>query len=133
MKNEGFTGEIKIGLILCMLSSNRPINELLNPNLLDQRSAFENQFEGMSAEPFSYEEYESTRTLLAAEISRSLTNADKEFLIGFKNLEPDWRIYDFENFPSVQWKLHNIKNLKESNPNKHHEQLELLKRVLNSF
>ena len=44
LQNEGFTEDIKKGFLLSILSSNRPINELLQPNLQDQRTAFENQF-----------------------------------------------------------------------------------------
>lgn len=53
LENEGLTEEIKPGLILTILSSKRPIHELLNPNILDQKAAIVNQFDGMT-EPFSY-------------------------------------------------------------------------------
>ena len=64
LENEGFTDEIKRGFIFGLVGSNRPTHEMLNPNLLDQRMAFENQFEGMSAIEFSYDEYEATRLQL---------------------------------------------------------------------
>jgi len=130
LENEGFTQDIKTGLFLSMLSSNRPIHELLQPNLLDQRAAFENQFSGMTTEPFSYYDFEATRKQLVKNISDSLTILDKQFLIDFTNLKPKWEIYDFERFPSVQWKLQNLMKLKESNSSKHSEQLELLKGML---
>lgn len=126
LENEGFTQDIKTGLFLSMLSSNRPINELLDPNLLDQQTAFENQFRGMTTEPFSYEDFEATRKQLVTNISDSLTESDKQFLIDFTNLKPNWERYDFERFPSVQWKTQNLTRLKESNPDKHSEQLQLL-------
>ncbi len=56
LANEGFTDEIKKGFLYCLLGSERPFNEMLNPNHQDQRSALENQFIGMAAEPFSYED-----------------------------------------------------------------------------
>ena len=46
--------EIKNGLILALLGSDRPIIELLQPNLIYQSEALQNQFEGMSDQPFSY-------------------------------------------------------------------------------
>jgi predicted nucleotidyltransferase component of viral defense system len=133
LENEGLTEEIKIGLILCILSSNRPIHELLNPNLLDQSQAFINQFEGMTIEPFTYQEYEATRLALIQTILKSLTGQDKEFLLSVSNAAPDWSIYDFERFPSVQWKLQNLKRLKESNPEKHLELSYLLKELLEAL
>src|SRR5690606_9937515 len=50
LQNEGFTDEIKKGFILFLLSSNRPLHEMLHPNLIDQRETIFNQFEGMSPE-----------------------------------------------------------------------------------
>ena len=61
LQNEGFSKQVKEGFLLCLLCSDRPINEVLSPNFPDQRSALENQFSGMTNESFSYEEYESIR------------------------------------------------------------------------
>ena len=61
LENEGFTDEVKKGFLFGLLSSKRPIHELLSPNLIDQRSAMANQFAGMSHEPFTYEGFETTR------------------------------------------------------------------------
>lgn len=115
LENEGFTKDIKKGFILLLLSSNRPLNEMLQPNLIDQREAMVNQFDGMSSKPFTYEDFEKTRETLIDTIQQSLTAKDKGFLISFSNLTPDWSIYDFERFPAVQWKLQNLTKLKENN------------------
>jgi len=130
--NEGFADEIKKGFIFCLLGSKRPIHEMLVPNLLDQRSAMANQFDGMSDEPFTYEDFETTRNLLIKIIRENLTVYDKEFLMSFENGTPEWSLYDFENFPAVQWKLQNILKLKETNPDKHYKQLEDLKNIFQS-
>ena len=130
LENEGFKEYLKKGLLLSILSSKRPIHELLRPNLLDQQATLENQFSGMTAELFTYEDFDTTRTGLITHIANSWTELDKQFLIGFSNLEPDWSIYDFERFPSVQWKIQNLIKLKEVNPDKHREQVKLLKEVL---
>ena len=130
LANEGFTEEIKKGFLYCLLGSERPFNEMLNPNLQDQRSALENQFNGMAAEEFSYEEYEQTRIVLVDVIRKSLTKEDKEFLLNFKNLTPVWEKYPYERYPSVRWKLQNLQNLKEKNPAKHAQLYAILKELL---
>ena len=130
LQAEGFNADIKTGFLFSILSSKRPIHELLNPNLNDQRLTFDNQFDGMSLESFTYRDFEAVRKLLLKTVQSSLTQSDKTFLLGFKNLEPNWSLYDFEAFPSVQWKLQNLKNLKESNPEKHRRQLGQLKKLL---
>jgi predicted nucleotidyltransferase component of viral defense system len=130
LREESINEEIKVGFLFSLLSSNRPMNELLNPNKLDQRKALENQFEGMSREPFSYEEFEETREELIQAIKYTLTKADQEFLISIKSLKPDWTVYDFEKFPSIQWKLENLKNFKAKNPSGYEKALAKLTELL---
>jgi predicted nucleotidyltransferase component of viral defense system len=130
LKNEGFTDDIKRGFIFGLVGSNRPTHEMLNPNLLDQRMAFENQFEGMSAIEFSYDEYEATRLQLIETIQSSLNESDKAFLLSLTGLEPDWSIYDFQYFPSVKWKLLNLEKFKTENPETYQQQLSELGKVL---
>jgi len=130
MENEGYTDEIKKGFILCLLGSNRPLHEIPSPNLSDQRHAMENHFDGMSYVPFSHEDFEETRSQLITVVKASLTKEDKDFLLGFKTLTPDWSVYDFERFPAVQWKLQNLLKLKNSNESKYNELVGALKNVL---
>jgi hypothetical protein len=108
------------------------MEELLYPNLLDQKTTLTNQFEGMSNEPFSYEDFEKAREKLIETIHGSLTEHDKAFLISVQSLQPDWSIYDFERFPSVQWKLQNLERLKETNADKYKGQLDGLIEKLTS-
>lgn len=72
LQNEGLTKEIKSGYISALLSHNRPIHELLSPNLLYQREAFEQQFAGMTNAPITYEDFEVTRIQLIEEIQKRL-------------------------------------------------------------
>lgn len=132
LEKEGFSDEIKQGFLLCLLCSDRPINEVIKPNFQDQRSAFSNQFAGMTDEEFTYEEYEEIREKLVVTVNDRLTDKDKDFLLSVKNVTPDWGIYDFRRFPSINWKLQNLQKLKTNNPEKHREQLERLKEKLNS-
>lgn len=127
---EGLSPEIKEGFLLCLLCSDRPIHEIIRPNFQDQRSALDNQFSGMTDEPFSYEEYESVREQLIKTIKNELTYEDKEFLLSIKNVTPDWSIYDFQRFPSINWKLQNLQKLKDNNPEKHQEQYNTLRKKL---
>jgi hypothetical protein len=133
LNNEGFTNEVKEGFLFRLLSSDRPINEVLFPNFLDQRPAMENQFSGMTEEDFSYEEYEIVRERMVRTVHESLTDQDKQFILSVKNLTPDWSIYPFEKFPAITWKLQNLQKLKEKNSDKHKEQYRSLEQKLNSI
>lgn len=128
----GFTDEIKRGFIFALISSNRPTHEMLEPNLLDQQTAFENQFEGMSDLTFSYDDYEATRDILIDTIRRNLNKSDKQFLLNFNRPQPDWSVYDYQRFPSVKWKLFNLAKFKEDNPVTFQRQLHRLEELLAS-
>ncbi len=101
MENEGFSDDIHIGFLLCLLCSDRPINEVLVPNFQDQHQAMGNQFTGMTDVAFTYNDFERTRAQLVETVNKSLTAKDKEFLLSVKNCEPDWSIHNFERFPAV--------------------------------
>ena len=120
------------GLIFCLLGSDRPIHESFAPRLIDQREAMENQFAGMTDIPFTYEEFEETRAKLINDVNSLMTEADKKFLISFESGQPEWDGYEFEYFkdyPSVQWKLLNLKKLAKQNPQKLQEEAEKLNNV----
>ena len=130
LENEGFAEQIKQGFLLGLISSDRPMHELLMPRLQDQRLAFENQFVGMTDEPFTYDDYESVRHEIIKEVRQSLTEQDKSFLVSVNSGNPDWHIYAFDQFPAVQWKLQNLNKLINANPNKHQEQSDSLHKTL---
>jgi hypothetical protein len=129
----GFSTEIRRGFLFCLTSGDRPLHEILMPTLLDQRETLENHFLGMTDEPWTYEQYEETRLTLIRAISAGLDEADRQFLISFKEGAPEWTTYgftEFEGFPAVRWKLENIRKLKKVNPSKHRDQLDALKAIL---
>ena len=130
LEEEGFTDDIKRGLMYGLASSTRPIHEMLDPNLQDQRSAYENQFLGMSDVAFSYEDYEKTRQQLIGIIRESLTPEDKAFLLSLNRLDPDWSQYEFRDHPSVKWKLLNLEKLQKEQPEKWSYQLGKLEDLL---
>ena len=122
--------EVKDGFMLCLLGSDKPIIESLQPNPVNQTDALENQFQGMSDIPFGYEDYTSARTELLTFTNGSLTDIDKEFLLSFESGTPNWSKCtsgDLSKYPSVQWKLLNIEKLKKSNVKKFEQGISKLK------
>ncbi|MBR3980990.1 MAG: nucleotidyl transferase AbiEii/AbiGii toxin family protein [Bacteroidales bacterium] len=121
------------GLIFCLLGSDRPLHESFAPSLIDQHEAMENQFAGMTDIPFSYEDFEDTRTKLINDVKSLMTEEDKKFLISFESGQPEWDGYEFEyfkNFPSVKWKLLNLKKLTKQNPQKLQKEVDKLQNIL---
>ncbi len=130
LEREGFSDEVRRGFLLSLISSDRPLHEVIQPTFLDQKATLENHFIGMSSEEFTYEDFENTRAKLVDSIHQRLTNEDREFLLSINGLNPTWDEYDFQKFPAVQWKLQNLQRLKDNNPDKFKEQYEALERIL---
>jgi predicted nucleotidyltransferase component of viral defense system len=130
LENEGLSREVMIGFLLALVSNERPMHEVLNPNLLDQTKAMDNQFTGMTYQNFDYDDFEEVRCRLVASVNKNLAAEDKKFLMSVKNLNPVWEIHDFEKFPAVRWKLQNLEKLQKSNPQKHKKQADLLQKHL---
>lgn len=130
LANEGINSDVKAGLLLSILSSPRPVHELLQPNLLDQSVAFERQFNGMTVDPFTYEDFEKTRLELIEAVRSSFDSSDRQFLLDFVNLKPNWSNYDFSEFPAIRWKLMNLEKLRNENESKYDDQINMLVRLL---
>lgn len=132
-QESGYYEDVKNGFIQALVSHMRTMNEVLGPHLLDQRSAFERQFQGMTDTAFTYEDFEATRENLINNVNSSLSEKDRSFLLTFKRGNPDWDLFPvagLKDMPAVQWKLMNIQNLKRSNPDKHTEFLNKLESLL---
>lgn len=129
----GSFDEVKDGLMLCLLGSDKPILESLLPNPINQSEALENQFLGMSDISFGYADYEEARTRLVQNVNQCLSDTDKSFILSFEQGSPDWNLCcagDLSRFPSVKWKLQNIVKLKKANPQKFRSGIEKLKEHL---
>lgn len=126
--------EIRDGLMFALLSSDKPVIESLNPNPIDQHSALEQQFIGMTEQPFTYTDYEKARLDLHNFVKEGLSTDDKRLLLSFESGEPDWSLTtmgDLSKYPSIQWKLLNIKNLQNTNASKFAKGIDGLSKVLN--
>lgn len=133
LDNEGIDDNVWLGVITMLVSHYKPIYELLNPELKNQKSAFDTQFSGMTELEFTYSDYEETREKLITNINSKLTKTDKEFLISFASGQPDWSLCPtdvLEDLPAVKWKLINIKKLVSNNPEKLNSSVESLRSVL---
>lgn len=133
LETEGVTDEIRTAFVVYLASHNRPISEVLKPQLLDIKPYYENDFAGMTRDNISYDELIAARDQLIKTINETLTKNEREFLLSLKMGEPNWELLTLLNanqFPAMQWKLQNIRILKENNPIKHRALTEQLRNVL---
>ena len=116
LEKEGITEKIRKAFLVYLISSPRPIHEVLIPNLKDISKTTFKDFQGMVNTEATPEDLKNTRAVLINMIKKSLTDDEKHFLIGFKKLSPDWSLLGLEqvkNLPSVQWKILNLKKMSD--------------------
>ena len=77
--------EVKEGFLVLALGHNRPLHELLGPVIQEQSEIFDQQFAGMSDEPFSYDEHLATLERLTADVKDLFDDGDKQRLLDFSN------------------------------------------------
>lgn len=131
LDNEGIGDTLMDVFIVYLISSNQPISKLLQPNLIDIERIYAEQFVGMPIEPVLLEVLEATRVELISTIRSKLTQNHRDFLIGFKEGNPDWSLLPFESIkelPSVKWKILNLEKMSKA---KKVEAIQKLKDTLN--
>ena len=129
----GAVDDVKGGFIALALGHNRPLNEILAPNMLDQSETFTSQFAGMSDVPFAYDEHVATFRRLVADINAALTREDRERLVAFTALEADADVFGIpglEKLPAVVWKRKNLETLRRKDARKFTDNAKALERVL---
>lgn len=126
----GLTTDIRKGFLVHLISHDRPMHELLEPNRKDVRAVFESEFAEMTETAVGYDSLVAARERLIGELKASLTADEKQFLISVKEGKPAWPLLGLkgvERLPAVQWKL---KNIDKISPDKKKELLSKLKEKL---
>jgi predicted nucleotidyltransferase component of viral defense system len=114
LNNEGISERLKNAFLVYLMSHNRPMAELLAPNLVDIEPLYLAEFDGMMFEPISLLDLEGTLSQLIQKVHGALTDPDRRFLVSFKNGEADWSAFpipDVERLPAIQWKMLNLNRM----------------------
>jgi predicted nucleotidyltransferase component of viral defense system len=130
LENEGLTDEIRLAFIIYLSSHNRPMTELLRPKFKDISAIYAGEFANMAETDIPLEELVAVRERLVKLIHQGLTDSEKEFLLSFKNREPDWALLELDavsELPAIKWKQINLAKMPDD---KHKLALEKLKEVL---
>ncbi len=128
LENEGITNRLKEAFMVYLISHNRRIVEILNPNPLDIERTYETDFHGMTTNPVVLSDLIKTRSELIAAVHALLDERDKKFLISFKEGHPDWTYFSvphIKNLPAVRWKMHNLDQVET---NERRRMVDMLKR-----
>lgn len=129
-QNEGITESIRKAFLVYLISHNRPMIELLNPNPKDIGGVFEKEFAGMTLEPVDVETLVGVREKLIESIQKGLTEQERRFLVSVKQMKPEWDLLGIEGvgeLPGVRWKLINLRKMNRA---KHRKAVERLRSFL---
>jgi predicted nucleotidyltransferase component of viral defense system len=130
LEDEGITDAIRKSFVVHLVSHDRPMVELLDPNFADLRKAFTADFEGMTLVKVSPEELEDVRAKLVKALREGMTDKERRFILSVKKGDPDWELIELEGvdrLPAVQWKLLNIAKMDKA---KHKQALRRLEACL---
>lgn len=128
-EHEGITPGIRRAFVVYLVSHNRPVHEVLFPQLRDIRHDYTHNFEGMTAEPVPLDALLATRERLVRELQEGLDNNERRFLLSLVTGTPDWPLLGIdhlEHLPGIRWKLHNLEQLRKTNAKKFAEQADML-------
>ena len=130
LDNEGITGDIRKAFVIYLAGHDRTMCDLLDPALKDIKPDYEGEFQGMTITDVPLSALRNVQKKLAPMILQAMTDNEKQFLISFKQGEPQWELMgipNLETLPALRWKQLNIKKMDKA---RHKAQLDKLKKVL---
>jgi predicted nucleotidyltransferase component of viral defense system len=130
LEDTGITSDIRRAFVVYLAGHGRPMHELLAPRFQEIGRLYEEQFRGMTRQEVSLERLRQVQRDLPQLLTTALDDDEREFLLSLKRGEPAWDrlgLADLERFPSLQWKLLNIRKM---DPRKRHAAFERLEGIL---
>ena len=100
--HEGITAGIRRAFVIYLASHNRPVHEVLFPQLRDIRNDYENNFEGMTEEPVALNALLAARKRMVRELQAGLSAEERRFLLSLVAQSPNghyWAWSTLSNYP----------------------------------
>jgi len=113
-KHEGITPGIRRSFVVYLASHNRPVHEVLFPELRDIQMEYERNFIGMTSQPTELAELLETRDRMINELHAGLDANERRFLLSLVRAQPEWELLSIPHvseLPAVRWKLQNLARL----------------------
>jgi predicted nucleotidyltransferase component of viral defense system len=113
-KHEGITPGIRRSFVVYLASHNRPVHEVLFPELRDIQMDYERNFIGMTSQPTELAELLETRDRMINELHAGLDANERRFLLSLVTAQPEWELLGIPHvseLPAVRWKLQNLARL----------------------
>lgn len=83
-ENDGLTKEIRQAFVVYLACAPRPMHELLDPNILDMQTTFQEELLGMTDIEVTYDQLLAIRTQLINDMRTLMTDKERQFLLSLK-------------------------------------------------
>jgi predicted nucleotidyltransferase component of viral defense system len=113
-RNEGIDDALRSAFIVYLLGHTRPMHEILIARRKDITQLYERDFVGMTDKPIALADLLTTREDLVTEIAGKMPDGHRQFLIGFEQGQPDWKLLGLPaaaDLPAVKWRQKNLAKL----------------------
>lgn len=133
LSHGGITPGIRRAFVVYLASHNRPLHEVLFPQLREITQDYERTFAGMTASPVPLDELLAARHQLQRTLHSTLNDEERRFLLSIAENSPEWEllgITHLKELPGIRWKLQNLAELGKTDPRRFREQAESLARLL---
>jgi predicted nucleotidyltransferase component of viral defense system len=113
-RNEGIDDALRRAFIVYLLGHTRPMHEILTARRKDITQLYERDFVGMTDEPVALADLLATREELVAAIVGKMPDGHRQFLIGFEQGNPDWKLLGLPaaaELPAVKWRQKHLDKL----------------------
>ncbi|WP_319521884.1 nucleotidyl transferase AbiEii/AbiGii toxin family protein [uncultured Desulfosarcina sp.] len=130
LRQEGVDEHLKNAFLVYLMGHNRPMAELLAPQIQDIAPQYHAEFSGMASFPVELDQLRETLPELVRVIHAVMSDGDKRFLLALKRGDEDWRDFALpgvERLPAIQWKMLNLARMQ---PAKRRQAVEKLERIL---
>jgi len=130
LAQDGVSDDLRRAFIAYMLQSRKPLNVILAPPRRELAAKYAQEFDGMTLEPVSLQDLETTREAMIETVVGGMPDAHRRFLVSFKRGEPDWDLLGLPkvaDLPAVRFRQEKLEALP---PEMRAAQLEKLEQVL---
>lgn len=114
LDQEGLSTQVRQALVVYLACDNKPIHELLNPNMHDISQPFRQHFVTMTTHEVTESDLIQTRQALITKLQQGLTPNERRFLLSILDHRPRYDLLPFERLealPALKWKRQNVQKM----------------------
>lgn len=129
LRQEGVDERLKNAFLVYLMGHNRPMAELLAPQVQDIAAQYHAELEGMVGVAVGLDQLRETLPELVRVIHTAMTDADKRFLLALKRGDQDWRNFalpEAARLPAIQWKILNLARMQPAKRRQAADKLETI-------